>query len=348
MANKGQCANGHWYDKDKYQVCPHCGVAEEKADVTQSTAPEKPVQAEVTTEDMLYLKPESGLKNNRYIIRKRVGQGGFGITYKAFDVNLERDVAVKEFFSPTLMHREASGNSVTVYPSSRDSFELQLAKFKREARVMSMFKNTANCINTYDTFEENGTAYIVMEYIEYPTLKEYLKNRTEELSLLEIKEITLQILAGIEQIHQKGVCHLDIAPDNIFIGRPDGELKIIIYDFGAARLLNAGWEITDNDIVVKQGYTPLEQYSRKGNVGPWSDVYAAGANLYQMLTGQKPVGAIDRVEEDSLVKPSHLRKMPTALSEVTMKAMSLRPEGRYQYAELFLRDIRRIMIKGKR
>lgn len=347
MANKGQCVNGHWYDKDKYQVCPHCG-AEEKENVPKNVRSEEPIQEEIVVEDLLYLKVDSGLKNNRYIIKERVGQGGFGITYKAFDMNLERNVAVKEFFSPTLMHREASGNNVIVYPSARDTYETRLAKFKHEARVMSMFKNTANCINTYDTFEENGTAYIVMEYIEYMTLKEYLKCRQEELSLTEIKEIILQLLAGIERIHQRGVYHLDIAPDNIFIGRTDGELRIIINDFGAARLHDAVWNIADSDIVVKQGYTPLEQYSRKGNVGPWSDVYAAGANLYQMLTGQKPLGAIDRVEKDLLVKPSHFRKMPSALSEVTMKAMSLRPEGRYQSAELFLRDIRRVVVKDKR
>ena len=345
MANKGQCANGHWYDRDKYQVCPHCGAQDNTPEPQKEEVKEKTVQEEVNVEDLFYLKPDSGLKNNRYIIKERVGQGGFGVTYKAFDVNLERNVAIKEFFSPSLMHREASGNSVTVYPSARDSFEMQLAKFKREARVMSMFKNTTNCINTYDTFEENGTAYIVMEYIEYTTLKEYMKSRTEAIPLSEIKEIILQVLAGIEQIHQKGVYHLDIAPDNIFIGRPDGELKIIIYDFGAARLKDSVWDITDSDIVVKQGYTPLEQYSRKGNVGPWTDVYAAGANLYQMLTGQKPLGAIDRADEDTLAKPSQLRKMPSALSEVTMKAMSLRPEGRYQNAEFFLRDIRRIMIR---
>ena len=122
-------------------------------------------------------------------------------------------------------------------------------------------------------------------------------------------------------------------------------MKVIISDFGAARLCEEVWNITDSDIVVKQGYTPLEQYSKKGKVGPWSDVYAAGANLYQMLTGQKPLGAIDRVEKDSLKKPSQIRKMPAALSEVTMKAMSLRPEGRYANAEFFLRDVRRIIIK---
>ena len=345
MANKGQCANGHWYDKDKYQLCPHCGAEEKQNKAPEPIVKGQPLHSEVKTEEMFCLKRNTGLRGSRYIIQEQIGQGGFGITYKAFDVNLERIVAVKEFFSPTLMHREASGNRITVYPSVRESFEFQLGKFKREARIMSMFKNSANCIKTYDTFEENGTAYIVMEYIDFMTLKEYLKSREGTLPFAEIKEIIMQILAGIEQIHQGGVYHLDIAPDNIFIGRPDGALKIIIYDFGAARLCSEAWNVADRDIVVKQGYTPLEQYSKKGNVGPWSDVYAAGANLYQMLTGQKPLSAIDRAEKDTLKKPLQIRKMPTALSEVTMKAMSLRPEGRYANAEFFLRDIRRIIIK---
>ena len=345
MADKRQCANGHWYDKEKYQMCPHCGAGEKTSTVPETTVQKQVIPQEVSAEELFYLKRNSGLKNNRYLIQEKIGQGGFGITYKALDVNLERFVAVKEFFSPTLMHREASGNEVTVFPSARASYELQMEKFKREARIMSMFKSTTNCIKTYDTFEENGTAYIVMEYIDYMTLKDYMKSREELLPLIEIKEIIMQVLAGIEQIHQRGVYHLDIAPDNIFIGRPEGVLKVIISDFGAARLCDDVWNITDSDIVVKQGYTPLEQYSKKGKVGPWSDVYAAGANLYQMLTGQKPLGAIDRVEKDSLKKPSQIRKMPAALSEVTMKAMSLRPEGRYANAEFFLRDVRRIIIK---
>lgn len=351
MADKGQCTNGHWYDKAKYQMCPHCGAGEKTSATMKITEQEQENPFDVNAEEMLYLKRNSELRNNRYIIQEKVGQGGFGITYKAFDVNLERLVAVKEFFSPNLMHREASGNEVTVYPSARESYELQLLKFKREAGIASMFRDTdycVNCIKTYDTFEENGTAYIVMEYIDYMTLKDYMKNREELLPLQEIKEIIMQVLIGIENIHQRGVLHLDIAPDNIFIGRPDGVLKVIISDFGAARLCEDAWNITDNDIIVKQGYTPLEQYSKKGKVGPWSDVYAAGANLYQMLTGQKPLGAVDRMEMDDLKKPSKIRKMPTALSDVTMKAMSLRPENRYASAEFFLRDIRRIIIRNNR
>lgn len=208
---------------------------------------------------------------------------------------------------------------------------------------MSKFSESENCIETYDWFNGNGTAYIVMEYFDAPTLKSYIKGRKgAPLSEQEIIAIISQVLSGLKEIHAKGVYHLDIALDNIFIKKNEKnaeELKVRVYDFGAAHYENEKRNFNDDEIVLKPGFSPPEQYKRNGKLGPWSDIYAVGANMYYLLTGEVPLEATDREFEDSMKEPSQLAAVHKPISNVTMRAMALNPELRYQSAEEFLKDL---------
>ncbi len=327
-----RCSSCFELYEDIYDVCPHCGYSlGDKA------------------EEAYFLQPGTVLKNNKYIVGEKVGQGGFGIIYKAWDTNLQRVVAIKEFFPLSMVTRSEGQREIVVFSSKRESdFAKQLGKFRREARIMSLFTDTVNCIKTYDIFEENGTAYIVMEYCNASTLKEYIKGRKGELlSERETLDIISQVLSGLKEIHAKGVYHLDIALDNIFIKQKNnGILTTIIYDFGAACLAKDVKRRFDDEIVVKPGFAPPEQYKKNGKIGPWTDIYAVGANLYYLLTGVVPVEATDREHEDILEEPAKLNMVSPAINNATLRAMALNTELRYKNAKEFLEDLKKEKVRS--
>lgn len=312
-------------------LCPHCGYSVgDKA------------------EEAYFLQPGTQLCKNKYIIGEKVGQGGFGIIYKAWDTNLQRVVAIKEFFPLSMVTRSEGQTEVVVFSSKREKdYAKHLEKFRREAKIMSLFTDSVNCIKTYDVFEENGTAYIVMEYCPSPTLKAYMKERKGEL-LPEKEVITIisQVLSGVMEIHAKGVYHLDIALDNIFIKKSDNEIKITIYDFGAARLERESRRNYDDEIILKPGFAPPEQYKKNGKIGPWTDTYAVGANLYYLLTGVVPPEATDREHEDLLEEPARLNMVSPAINNATLRAMALNPELRYKSAREFLEDLKKEKVRS--
>lgn len=312
-----------------YGMCPHCGYAHGDG-----------------AKEVYHLKPGTRLKNDEgkeYVIGKSVGQGGFGIVYKAWDDALKRVVAIKEFFPLSMASRDEGETQISVSAKRGWEYTKHLEKFRREAKIMSNFSESENCIETYDRFDGNGTSYIVMEYFDAPTLKSYIKGRKgAPLSEKEIIAIISQVLSGLKEIHAKGVYHLDIALDNIFIKKNEKnaeELKVRVYDFGAAHYENEKRSFNDDEIVLKPGFSPPEQYKRNGKLGPWSDIYAVGANMYYLLTGEVPLEATDREFEDSMKEPSQLAAVSEPISNVTMRAMALNPELRYQSAEEFLKDL---------
>lgn len=300
--------------KGDFEVCPHCGYVEN----TQA-------------KQAYQLSPGTVLRR-RYIIGVSIGFGGFGITYKAFDTLLGVIVAVKEFYPAGLVNRGEGEVKVGIFSGEKEEdFNRQLKRFLEEARNLAIFSKEKDIINVYDYFEENQTAYIIMEYVDAPLLKVALRERGR-FSEEEAKSYVLAILSALEKIHYHGIIHKDISPDNIFL---TGKDSVKIFDFGAAKFQGTQSERTEA-VVVKAGYTPPEQYRSKNEQGAFMDIYAVGAVFYEMVTGEKPMDAPDRAVEDNLKKPSELGiEIDDKLERVILKAMALKPEMRFQTVEQF-------------
>ena len=279
------------------------------------------------------MKPGETL-GGRYIIGTVLGYGGFGVTYRAWDSMLSTVVAVKEFYPSGLVSRIPGEKSVVVFSGEKaESYKSQLLRFLDEARNMAKFSSDPHIVGVYDFYQENNTAYIIMEYLDGQTLKAYMAQVGGRLPEEEAVRFITPILEAIASIHSKKIIHRDISPDNIFVLR-DGRIKLL--DFGAARFSENPEGLTST-VIIKPGYAPPEQYRSKMKQGPWTDLYAAGATLYKMLTGVTPSESVDRMEKDELKPPSELVLIyEPALDRITMKSMALAPELRFRKASDFI------------
>ena len=274
--------------------------------------------------------------NGRYIIGRVLGQGGFGITYTAKDHQTGQTVAIKEFFPDTMASR-FNHTTVRPYAGERgENFDYGRASFLEEARTMAEFIGDPNIVRVYSYFEENNTAYFVMEYVEGTSLQAYIKARGGRLTWEEAKQLLLPVMDALSAVHSKGIIHRDVTPDNIYITR-EGSVKLL--DFGAARY-SLGNVSRSLDVILKHGFAPKEQYKRRGRQGPYTDVYSLGATFYVALTGVKPDDAIERQDEDDMPLPSSLGAVLTEEQEdVILKAMAVEPEDRYQTMADFRREL---------
>ncbi len=230
-----------------------------------------------------------------YELVEVLGTGGFGITYLGFDHNLDKNVAVKEFLPDDIAAR-TQDNSVGPKASYyRDNFKWGMDRFLDEARTLARFDHR-NIVKVHRFFEAHGTAYIVMEYAEGMTLAEFLQ-RKKTLKEAELKEILYPILSGLAVVHGADFLHRDIKPGNIVLR--DEDRSPVLLDFGAARQA-IGAKSRSVTSIITPGYAPIEQYSKRGNQGAWTDIYALGAVCYHALTGQVPYDATDRVRVDPL------------------------------------------------
>ena len=268
----------------------------------------------------------------RYRVLKLIGRGGFCYTYKAFDSVLNVNVAIKEYFPHGLASRK-SGNTVTVFTEADENmFYKGMKRFLNEARSLAQFNTNPNIVSIYDFFEENNTAYIVMEFLEGEDMKRHIGAAGNVLDFEYVKWLANSMCDTLSQVHEAGIVHRDISPDNIFICS-NGSIKLI--DFGAVKQsINLNNESVT--IILKQGYAPKEQYSSKGRLGPWTDIYALGATLYRLISGRVPPDAIDRIDNDLLV-PAHMLNPAVSVnfSLALMKAMSQNIEDRYQTMQEF-------------
>ena len=291
--------------------------------------------------DDFYLPLGHLLCGNQYRVGKVLGApGGFGITYLALDTRLETKVAIKEYLP---RHLASRGSGVSVRPhtkSDASDFHFGMEQFLNEAKTLARMKHP-NIIRIMTYFEENRTAYLVMDYLEGESLSEYLI-RVGKLTSPDGIQLMLPIIDGLSHIHAQGFIHRDVKPSNIYL---TNEGNTILLDFGAARqaLQEKSQSMTS---ILTPGYAPWEQYHRKGNQGPWTDIYSCAAVLYQMLTGQLPSDAQERLAEDSLVPPNKLnRTIPTSVSQVILNALSLKPTDRPQSADAFSRELQTAILQ---
>ena len=273
----------------------------------------------------------------RYIIEGVLGQGGFGITYLGIDELHEKKVAIKEFFPQGIVTRNIEyQDTVTVtFVGEKDNYEKGKERFLKEARTMAKFSKDEGIVKALDFFGINNTAYIVMEYLEGITLKQYLREN-QRIAPEDLIELLVPLIESLDEIHSQGMIHRDISPDNIMV-LPDGRIKLM--DFGAARDYTEFGE-KSLSIVLKPGYAPPEQYQTHGIQGPWTDIYALCATMYKCITGENPPDAIERVMDDHLKKISEFGiVIPPQEEAAIIKGMSVSAKDRYQNIKDFCEDL---------
>ena len=290
--------------------CPHCGFGPK------------------VTPAFSYALPLGAVLNGHCVVGKVLGQGGFGITYIGFDLNLERKVAIKEFYPKGQVSRYSTTSTCLQWPEDPQSQDFRKSgteSFLREAKKMAKVEDIPEVVRVRECFHENGTAYIVMDYIEGKTLLAALKEKGP-MTWEQAKDVFLPAVSAMERVHQAGMIHRDLSPDNLML--TDKGVRIL--DLGAAKDLTTGSGASSNQ-VAKSGFSPLEQYTQRGGTGTWSDVYAMAATVYYTLTGVLPPNATDRVEEDTLDWTLLTKRgVPTHVTNALQKAMSITAKGRTQ------------------
>ena len=270
--------------------------------------------------------------NGRYMVGRVLGQGGFGITYLAWDESLKARVAVKEYMPNDMAAR--MGTTVSVAMKSRaEDFVYGLERFQEEARTLAKFMGQPNIAGVTDYFDENGTSYFVMDYIEGISFKTYIANAGGKVSVEEALNVMIPVLRALTAVHAEGFIHRDVTPDNIYITK-DGNVKLL--DFGSARY-SLGDKSKSLDVVLKVGYAPKEQYTRRGRQGPYTDVYSCAACLYAAITGFLPPESLERLDHDELIPLSQAGvEIPLYLERAILKGLAVQPENRFQTAGEFL------------
>jgi serine/threonine protein kinase len=288
------------------------------------------------------MKPQSnialpvGYRLGEYVIESVLGKGGFGITYKARDTKLSATVAIKEYF-PQAVATRAVENTIRPFASGVEDFNWGLQEFLKEAQALARFKHQ-HIVRVLRFVEANATAYMVMEYEQGESLDVYLKRSGGYLNEQMLLNVFIPVLSGLQAVHDAGLLHLDIKPDNIYL-RSNGQPMLI--DFGSARQAKTDGEQTGK-IALTPAYSSIEQYPGIGETGPWSDVYSMGATLYRCITGKAPEDSLKRfqakrakhvdpyipaTEYDRPIYSKHIR-------ESVDLAMGLMPEARPQSAQL--------------
>lgn len=273
----------------------------------------------------------------RYVIQEVLGQGGFGITYLGIDKLYGNKVAIKEYYPQEIAMRKAQYEDVVTVTSieEKNNYDKGKKRFLDEAQVMARFNKNEGIVKILDFFEANNTAYIVMEYLEGITLKQYL-GKYGVIQFRNLIEMMLPLLEALIEIHSQGLIHRDISPDNIMV-QHNSKLKLM--DFGAAR------DYTESGnksltVILKPGYAPPEQYQTHGVQEPWTDIYALCATIYKCLTGITPPDAIARVMDDKFKEPDQLDgKLSPDIKKILWKGMNIFPEERYQDIVEFGEDV---------
>lgn len=299
--------------KSNQSVCEHCGYDE-------------------NMKNEIHQLPAGTVLKEQYMIGRVLGQGGFGITYLGWDMYLDIPVAIKEYFpSGSVMRETAVTMDVVSYSGDVGvRFRNNKERFLREAKMLARFSQVPEIVQIRNFFLANNTAYIVMEYVNGITLKQYVKERGGKLSAKDTLELVEPVIKALAKVHKSGLIHRDISPDNIMM-LPEGRIKLL--DFGAVR------DVGDADVnrpltksteaILKQGYAPIEQYQNRGSLGPWTDVYSLCATIYYCLTGEVPPDAPERLlGDDELDFAQADSRLSEHQAAVLKQGMELRAQER--------------------
>lgn len=292
--------------------CPHCG----KPTVLPNNSGMLPVGTRI-----------SGGSGQTYQIGAPLGQGGFGITYVGYDYTLGRRVAIKEYF-PVRCAWRTEDYRVVPKNGTENLYYGGIKSFLEEARMLAALEDNKSVVRVRSFFEFNGTAYLIMEYLDGKSLHQIVK-QNGPIPANKLFAVVKPFLKDLHNMHQAGVIHRDIGPDNV-MWMPDGGLKLM--DFGCARSMEDGKSMT---VLVKPGFAPVEQYQSHGQ-GPYTDVYALSATIYYCLTGVVPPSAVERLEEDELKAPSALGvKLSEDQEEALLWGLTTQPKYRPVNVEVF-------------
>ena len=293
--------------------CPNCGFD-----------PQKQRRLE-------YALPPETILAGKYLVGRPLGQGGFGMTYIGWDIALERKVAIKEYYPAGQVSRTPGTRALTWYTSDNALSARQegMQVFLKEGRKMARLDQIPNVVKVMDLFQENETAYIVMDFVEGETLKARLQ-KSGPMTWEQARKIFQPAIRAMAAVHRQGIIHRDLSPDNLMLTK-DGGVQIL--DLGAAKDLNVNSGASSMQ-VAKAGFSPWEQYTQRGNSGTWTDVYAMAATIYYTITGKLPPNAMDRVDKDSLEwgLPA-LQALPASALSTLKKAMAVTAGTRVQTME---------------
>lgn len=269
------------------------------------------------------------LQMGKYRIVRFIASGGFGNTYEVLNVEFDERMAIKEFFMRGVNEREDDSVSVSVSNAeNKQQFEVQKEKLKKEARRLRRLHNE-NIVKVHDLFEENGTVYYVMDYIDGESLSKRIKRTDTSLSEDEVSGILPQLLNALDEVHRNGIWHLDIKPANIMV---DSHGKALLIDFGASKQLRSseGYSVsTSTAMCYTPGYAPMEQIEQDfDKFGPWTDFYSLGATLYCLLTTNKPPSTSEIAEGNAFIfPPSVSPKMRQLVEWLMQPARRKRPQS---------------------
>lgn len=274
----------------------------------------------------LHLTTGLTLRQQRYQVRRTIGEGGFGITYEAFDSIQNKPVAIKENWP----ERATRQGTTVIWPSmlTPQNRQEQISRFIEEARVL-LSCHHPNIVKVYDCFEENNTAYIVMEFVAGKPLSKVVEE-VGPLSSDQVRQYCLQVAYALKVVHANNLLHRDIKPENLILSPQN---TAVLIDFGATKEFVAG-QTRVMSVTLTPGYAPLEQYSYKSKRWPATDIYALCASMYELVTGQPPVASVDRIQNDTLIPPDQLvPDIDPQLESVLMTGLQIRVEDRFQSAE---------------
>ncbi len=300
-----------FHEKLNQGVCPYCGF--DNLDNTEKYPGAMKI---------------GSILNGQYVVGRILGQGGFGITYLAWDYQLDIKVAIKEYLPDGMAARLPGTTLVSVFTGEKkDNFDYGAECFLDEARVLAKFLGNKYIVGVKSYFRENNTAYFVMDYIEGINFKNYIKNHGGKIPYQDAMRVLKPVIDALAVVHGEGVVHRDVTPDNIYITK-DNDIKLL--DFGSARY-SLGDKSRLLDVILKAGYAPKEQYIRKGKQGPYTDVYSLAACFYASITGYLPPEALERLENDELIPVSMCGiSIPPKIEAAIMKGLEINAEKRFQ------------------
>lgn len=282
------------------------------------------------------LQPGTILCCGKYTIEKKIGEGGFGITYKALQIGLNRTVCIKEYFLAGKCIRDTRARTVHVQGTSENQFEKYRQSFVTEAKMLATLHHP-NIVEVIDVFDENNTSYMVMDFIEGKSLQKIVESRGR-LPYPEMVNYIAQITNAVGYIHEHHILHHDIKPDNIMI---TADFKAILIDFGSAREFEQD-KTQMHTSILTHGYAPTEQYTVNSRKGSYTDIYAIGATMYFVLTGQVPLEAAARLTEQMAAPKELAPDIPDEANRTILKAMQLKAENRHQTIQEFMDDLRNV------